>query len=461
MGFGLIGSALAGGLAGAGAAGEKAFARMGEEQGRQELETLRGQIDTDRQRALAKYNSQLRRDDLKFAEDTKREYQARDRSEITGIVNSATADMRDSQRPESEIRRAGRDALANSGRFTEAAAYESATAPEKLTVTTTPYGSITTRTDASGREVGRVDNAAGIRATNDTTRAARTGAGRAPKELDQAGLDKIHDSAVKFADRLVGEMPHPLADPTATGKDAQQDLALKGVARSMYSRALTRAAQSGVNVDPAEIEDAIRQVAPEAHDRAMARAEAAAANFFDEKGRPKTGADAAMREFGVRAADRDTFIRQTRDKLLPDEVRGIFAEKRGQREKADGEPAKGGEGGGGARTEPPSTEGERPDDAGRLAKRETGLIGNASTPATPGDELGTALDAARAERASATQELQRFGLRQQKQDPAGFRAAQQRVQQAEEALRRAQTTYERSVSGGNNQVGFSALQRGQ
>jgi hypothetical protein len=114
---------------------------------------------------------------------------------------------------------------------------------------------------------------------------------------------------------------------------------------------------------------------------------------------------------------------------------------------------------------PPVPGGERPDDPARLARRPTGLIGGAGSeaPAEPDPGpggLGSALDTARQERAAARAELQRFGLRQQKQDPEGFRAARERAAAADEALRRAQAAYERAMTGGRNEVGFSALQRG-
>lgn len=69
MPFGLIANAVAGGLAGGGQAAERGFARLGETQARMDLEQLRAQIETDRQAALARLNSELRRGDAKYASD--------------------------------------------------------------------------------------------------------------------------------------------------------------------------------------------------------------------------------------------------------------------------------------------------------------------------------------------------------------------------------------------------------
>lgn len=565
--FGLIANAVAGGLAGGGQAAERGFARLGETQARMDLEQLRGQIESDRQAALARLQSQLRREDARFSKDLDLEVAERERGAVRGIIEGATAQARDEQRPDSEIRRAARGALANAGRLREAADYDRATEGDRPTVVNTPFGYKSTVLDRDGNVLREVDNASDLRAQNDRMRAERTGAGRAPRPIDQAAIDRIHDSAVKFADRLAGEMPHPLADPGATGKDAGKDLALMGIARSLYSKGLTNAARRGDVQEPGQIEDAIREVAPKAHERAMARAEAYASSLFDDKGRPRTGADAAMKDLGVRALDRDGFVRAVRDKLLPTEFDAIVEENSSRRRQRAG-----GEGtaianrsgaradAGGMDGTPPGTGGERPDDPARLARRPTGLIGGAAgnpmthdglparrnadgsystelsitvtdprlnggrptnipslwggrevdedtavkkaldsgkqypafanvqeaveaararseaggagplvggagseAPAEPDPGpggLGSALDTARQERAAARAELQRFGLRQQKQDPEGFRAARERAAAADEALRRAQAAYERAMTGGRNEVGFSALQRG-
>lgn len=379
MGFGLIANAVAGGLAGGGQAAERGFARLGETQARMDLEQLRGQIETDRQAALARLQSELRRGDARAGKEMDLEFADRDRDAVRGIIEGATAGMRDEQRPGGEIRRAARDALAGSGRLKEAAEYDRATEADRPTVVNTPFGYKSTVLDRDGNVLREVDNASDLRAENDRMRAQRAGAGRAPRPIDQAAIDKIHDSAVKFADRLAGEMPHPLADPGASGKDAGKDLALMGIARGLYSKALTNAARRGDVQEPGEIEDAIRDVAPKAHERAMTRAEAYASSLFDEKGRPRTGADAGMKDLGVRALDRDSFVRAVRDKLLPTEFDAVMQERSSRRaQRADGDPA-GGDSVPAARGTPPGvTEGERPDDADRLARRPTGLIGGAS-----------------------------------------------------------------------------------
>jgi len=373
---GLIASALAGGLAGGGAAAERAFSRLGETQARMDLEQVRGDIDRQRAEALARLQSELRRGDARYGADLQREIAERERGEVSGIIRSATTAAQDAGPVTPEMtRRNVRSELVASGRLREAAEYDKATEPPRITSTTTPYGSITTRTDEEGREVGRVDNASDIRAENERLRSERTAAGRAPKQLDQAALDRIHDQATKFADRLSGEMPHPLPDPTATGKDAAKDVAMMGVARQYMTRALTRAAQSGVPVSPADIEQALREALPMASERVIAAAEKEAAAYFDERGRPRTGADAAMKEWGVRAVDRDSFVRAYRDKYLAAEVRNVFAEQASR-----GRPAASGaeSTAAGQREDPPAGGGERPDDPGRLSGRPTGLFSGAA-----------------------------------------------------------------------------------
>lgn len=378
--FGLIANAMAGGLAGGGQAAERGFARLGETQARMDLEQLRGQIETDRQAALARLQSELRRGDARAGKEIDLEFANRDRDAVRGIIEGATAQARDEQRPASEIRTRARGALADAGRLREAADYDKATEPPKLTTTTTPYGSVSTTRDETGSVVGTVDNASDIRAENERTRAAAAGRGRAPRALDQAGLDRIHDQATKFADRLAGERPHPFPDPTASGRDAAKDGAMVTLARTYMTRALTRAAQSGELVSPADLENLFRAAVDKADERVIASAEKEAGAYFDDKGRPRTGADAAMKEWGIRGAvDRESFLRAYRDKYLAAEMRAVLAEGAGR----GAQPAAGRDDGGerpAARTEPPVTEGERPDDAARLANRPTGLIGGAAKP---------------------------------------------------------------------------------
>jgi hypothetical protein len=327
MGYGLIANALAGGLAGGGAAAERAFSRLGETQARMDLEQVRGDIDRQRAEALARLQSELRRGDARYGADLQREIAERERGEVSGIIRSATTAAQDAGPVTPEMtRRNVRSELVASGRLREAAEYDKATEPPRITSTTTPYGSITTRTDEEGREVGRVDNASDIRAENERLRSERTAAGRAPKQLDQAALDRIHDQATKFADRLAAEMPHPMADPN--DKNGSKDMALVGAARQFMGRALTTAAQSGLVVSPAAVEQAIREAAPVANERAMAVAEKEAAAYFDEKGRPRTGADESMKAWGLRGvADRDSFVRAIRDRRLPAELRAVFDER--------------------------------------------------------------------------------------------------------------------------------------
>lgn len=362
MGYGLIANAVAGGLAGGGQAAERGFARLGETQARMDLEQLRGQIESDRQAALARLQSQLRREDARFSKDLDLEVAERERGAVRGIIEGATAQARDEQRPDSEIRRAARGALANAGRLREAADYDRATEGDRPTVVNTPFGYKSTVLDRDGNVLREVDNASDLRAQNDRMRAERTGAGRAPRPLDQAGLDRIHDQATKFGDRLAAERPHPFPDPTATGKDAAKDGAMVTLARTYMTRALTRAAQSGELVAPADLENLFRAAVDKADERVIAAAEKEAATYFDDKGRPRTGSDQAMKAWGIRGVvDRDSFLRAYRDKYLGTEMRAVLAE-------------------GAGRGAQPVADGERPDDPARLARRPTGLIGGAAKP---------------------------------------------------------------------------------
>jgi hypothetical protein len=331
---GIIASAIAGGLAGGGAAGERAFARLGEQEGRMEFEKIRSQTEMDRATALERMRQAGRITELETADRIVAQRGAREREEVTGIIKGATAQMTDEQQPASRIRGAARDALANSGRLREAADYDKATAPDKPTTVTAPYGSVTETIDADGNVVRRIDNSID-RADSDRARATRASGGSAPKAMTQADVDKIHDSAGKFADRLASEMPHPLADPLATDANAKKDLAMLSTVRSFYTNAAKGAVRSGVLLDPSDVEDAIRAAAPVANDRALAAAEQAAATMFDEKGRMRTGAEAAMKEWGIRATDRDGFVRAARDKRLPIEMRAVFEEARGRRAAAE------------------------------------------------------------------------------------------------------------------------------
>lgn len=370
----LIGAAMAGGLAGFGAG----VATVGRDMERERLERLRGEIETDRQAALARLQSDLRRGDARYAANLADETAERDRGRVRGIIDGATATMRDEQRPASEIRRAGRDALAAAGRIKEAADYDKATEPDKPTVVTTPYGSRSTVLDRSGNVAHVIDNSTDIRAENDRLRAERPGTtrGGAPRQLTQDDVNKIQDQAIKLADRLAAENPHPLADPLSTDKDARKDTALMSAAREYYTRAMQNGLARGEIVDPAKVEGAIREVAGVAHQRALAKAEAAAAQAFDAKGRPLPGAEATLREMGVTATDRTSFIRAARDQLLGQEMRAVFDELRqrsGGGESAPGDrpaPTRAE-----PQPEPPVTEGERPDDPTRMARRPTGAGG--------------------------------------------------------------------------------------
>jgi hypothetical protein len=388
----LIGYAMAGGLAGAGAAGERAFARLGERQSRQEeqlarqeFEKIQAQIATDRAAALERMRSVNRRDEQQHEVDIKTKAARAEREEVSGLIRGAETGVRDAgPYTPSMVRGRVRDDLLAAGRVKEAADYDRVTTPDKPTVVTTPYGSRTTVLDPDGRVTREVDNSI-ERAESDRTRAGRTGSSRDPKPLTQDQANKIHEQARKFADGLAAEMPHPLADPALGDKDAMKDTALTVEARRLYTRAMQAATRTGAVVDPSEIEDAIRGVAGVASARAIAAGEQTAAKLFDDSGRLRTGADAAIKELGIRATDRDSFLRAYRDKYLGVEMDRVMAEEAerrrgGARDPGAGQSAAPPTGGAPTAAEPPVTEGGRPDDPEPLARRpaQPGLVGGAA-----------------------------------------------------------------------------------
>lgn len=68
------------------------------------------------------------------------------------------------------------------------------------------------------------------------------------------------------------------------------------------------------------------------------------------------------------------------------------------------------------------------------------------------EQAGAAVDAARAKVAAATTTLQRFGLRQQQQDPNGFAAARQALDAARSELSQAESAYQGALPAGLSQA---------
>lgn len=344
MGFGLIGHAMAGGMQGAGTAAYGAMGRLADENAKQELLQIQAQIETDRQTALARLQSQLRQGDARAGLQFKKEFDDAERREITDIMGRAqTGAMDEGPVTPGMIRGRQRDALIGSGRLSEAAALDKI---DETKTVTTPYGGRTTVL-RNGEPTHTIDNSVELRGLNDTTRAQSAGRGRAPKELTTDDFLKIQGDSIKLGERLAFRTDHPFADPTATDKESRKDQAMADTYADYYARAMQNAARNGLAVDPSQVERALRIAGPRANERAIASATEEAGRIFDEKGRLQTGGREALKELGFgQVVTRDQFMRAYRDKYLPVEMKAVMGELRKQAgsravpgEGEEGEPA--------------------------------------------------------------------------------------------------------------------------
>jgi hypothetical protein len=317
MGFGLIANALAGGLAGAGAQGARVFERAGEQQWRSEFEAQRAQIEQDRQMALAKFASQTRREDAKYADELQAGRADTDRKRVAGIIQgAASSEMADGPPPPGRLRAATRAALASSGDLTSAANYDKVTQPDKPTVVQAGFGGKAAGYDADGNQLFELDNSSEIRAELEGRKADAAGRGRAPRQRTQEDEFKIEEQAGKAVDRLVKERPHPLADPLSQDKDSKVDQAFAGAARGVYVTMLGAALDDNRIVRPGAIEKVVTKVADTAHTQLVTEARKMSSEVFDAKGRLLTGGQERLTAFGVNAATPAEFVRAYRDQNL-------------------------------------------------------------------------------------------------------------------------------------------------
>lgn len=230
--------------------------------------------------------------------------------------------------------------------LTESGDVESAAALDKMSETgskVVQWGN--TYVDADGNVI--YDNASTLKgALQKQTADAKTAAvdvkGK-PKPINQEQIDRITSQVDKIVTNNLGGVKNPFAMPGEDVKTAA-DTAKQNLMSTALSKMAVNAAQSGTTLNPSEGFSQLKTVVDKYDQKVTADARAYGAKFFDEKGRLKEGALAAMQKANVpemAMQDKMSFQRWYRDTQLID-VDGFNTFRKGNKEgsKPSAEPEK-------------------------------------------------------------------------------------------------------------------------